>query len=75
MFRTITLTLTACGVVVVSAAIPHTGAAGADVSFNEPSSMLLLATVLFGLAAVVRRRGKAPRPPAGVLPDNPQDRL
>ncbi len=51
----------ACGVVAVSAAIPHSAAVAADVTLDEPGSMLLLATAFFGLASVVRRHGKGPR--------------
>ena len=51
------------GIAVVSAGIPRTAALAGVFTLNEPGSMLLLATVLFGLASVVRRHGKgAPRP-------------
>jgi hypothetical protein len=46
------------GIAVVSAAIPRTAALAGAFTLNEPGAMLLLATALFGLAAVVRRRGK-----------------
>jgi len=64
MLKTIAFAVAACGVAVVSAAIPHSAAAVAsDVTLGEPSAMLLLATALFGLASVVRRHGKGARRP------------
>jgi hypothetical protein len=63
MIKSICFVIAACGVVVVSAAIPHGAAAAADVTLDEPGAMLVLATALFGLASVVRRHGKGPRRP------------
>ena len=62
MIKSFALTFAACGFVVVSAAIPH-GAAAANVSLDEPGSMLVLATALFSLASFVRRHGKGPGRP------------
>jgi hypothetical protein len=62
MLKSIAFVIAACGVVVVSAAIPHGAAVAADVALDEPGSMLVLGTALFGLASVVRRHGKARRP-------------
>jgi hypothetical protein len=58
MLKTIAFAIAACGVAVVSAAIPHTAAVATDVRLDEPGAMLLMATALFGLASVVRRHGK-----------------
>jgi hypothetical protein len=57
MLKTTSLVMVA-GIAVVSAAIPRTAALAGAFTLNEPGAMLLLATALFGLAAVVRRRGK-----------------
>jgi len=57
MLKTTSFVMVAC-VAVVSTAIPRTAALATDVTLNEPGSMLLLATALFGLASIVRRRGK-----------------
>jgi hypothetical protein len=60
MIKSIAFVSAACGVVVVSAAIPHGAHIAADVALDEPGSMLVLAMALFGLASVVRRQGKGP---------------
>jgi hypothetical protein len=63
MIKSIAFVSAACGVVFVSAGIPHGAAIAADVALDEPSSMLVLAVALFGLASMVRRHGKGPRRP------------
>ena len=60
MLKTTSLVMVA-GIVVVSAAIPRTASLAGHITLNEPGAMLLLATVLFGLASVVRRYGKSER--------------
>jgi hypothetical protein len=63
MIKSIAFVSAACGVVVVSAAIPHGAAIGAATALDEPGSMLVLAMALFGLASAVRRHGKRPDRP------------
>jgi hypothetical protein len=63
MLKSIAFVSAACGVVVVSAAIPHGAHFAADVALDEPGSMLVLAMALFGLASMVRRHGKGTRRP------------
>jgi hypothetical protein len=57
MLKTTSLVMVA-SVAIVSTAIPRTAALAGDLTLNEPGAMLVLATVLFGLASVVRRHGK-----------------
>jgi hypothetical protein len=63
MLKSLTFVIAGCGVVVVSAAIPHGASLGSHVSLDEPGSMVVLAMAFFGLASVVRRHGKGPRRP------------
>jgi hypothetical protein len=61
MLKTLTLTLTTCGLVVVSAAIPRDVAFGGHSAIDEPGSMLLLAMAMFGLANAVKHKKGTPR--------------
>jgi hypothetical protein len=60
--KTTIFTVAAIGIVAGSAAIPARMLTTGGASLGEPGTMLLLATALFGVAAVLRRsRGGAPR--------------
>src|SRR5688572_19210963 len=62
MLKVLVLTVIVGGVVAVSAAMPGGFVLVANTdSLREPGAMLLLATALFAIASVVRRRGKPPR--------------
>jgi lipopolysaccharide transport system permease protein len=68
MLKTIALTICASSVVVLSAAIPRGLPPGAERALEEPSAMLVMATLLFGVAAVMRRQGGTAPPASAEAP-------
>jgi hypothetical protein len=60
MLKTTVVSIFVGGVVVVSAAFPHSLVAGRDSGMPESSAMILLATAMFWIAEVARRHRKGP---------------